>query len=84
MTVEESKAHVFNEYGWHIHEKTVLVLDPEYCLWIALVTTTHRHEAHQGEMTFPILVSEKEVFSELDNSNLRALGEWCLRQEVTA
>lgn len=82
MTIEESKAHVTTKYGWTVHEGTVLILDENYCLWIALVTTTRRHEAHQGEMTFPILVSEDEVFSELDKSNLQALGKWCLEQKA--
>jgi hypothetical protein len=83
MTIEESKASIIDKYGWRIHEDTVLILDEEYCLWIAQVTTTRRHEAHQGQFTFPILVSETEVFAELDSSNLQALGEWCLKQETS-
>lgn len=84
MTIADSMDHVIKKYGWRIHEATVLVLDEEYCLWIAMVTTTRRHETVNGQMTFPILVSEDEVFAELDKSNLRALGKWCLKQETEA
>jgi hypothetical protein len=81
MTIEESKARIATKYGWHIHENTVLMLDEQYCLWVALATTTRRSELHLEEMTFPVLVSEDEVFCELDKSNLQALGKWCLEQE---
>ena len=80
MNIVASKDYITSKYQWSINEDTFQVLDEEYCLWVALVTTTRR-QAHQGELTFPILVSEDEVFAELSNGNLPALGEWCLKQE---
>jgi hypothetical protein len=84
MTIEKSIALIFKQYGWQVDEGTLLILDAEMCLWIARVTTTRRTAGGQAELNFPILVAERDVFSDLDNSNLRALGEWCLRQEIAA
>lgn len=84
MTIEASQDHIAIQYGWLIAEDTIFILDAEYCVWVARVTTTRRAASGQKELSFPIIVCERDVFSELDNSNLRALGEWCLRQEVEA
>lgn len=85
MDIETSKRYVILKYPWGIDESTFQVIDEQYCLWAAQVTTTfRRRELKLPERTFPILVSEKEVFAELSNNNLRVLGEWCLRQDNKA
>jgi hypothetical protein len=81
VSIEASKQHITSKYPWRINESTFQVLDEEWCLWVALVTTTHRSERKMQELTFPIIVCEKEVFAEMDVQNLRALGEWALKQK---
>lgn len=80
LTIERSKLLITSKYPWIIDESTFQVIDDEYCVWAACVTTTFRKERNMEELTFPIIVCEKEVFSELDIHNLKSLGEWCLRQ----
>lgn len=84
MDIETSKRYVILKYHWSIDESTFQVIDNYNCIWIAIITTTHRADRGMAELSFPILVSDKEVFAELSNNNLRALGEWCLRQENKA